>query len=539
MAQQTVSIGSSANDGTGDPLRTAFTKINANFTELYGSTAEANDLLEDTSPQLGGNLDINGWNITSARSNENIRVIPNGTGTVELEGNTNVTGNLTATGDIVANGNINLGNAAGDQVKVTGVFEADQLQIDGTTLTSTVTNGDITITSMGGGSVIVEGITIHDHTISADLTNADLLLASQGTGSIFVDALKIRGTTINSDDSTKITLAEAVDITGALTAATSLTLATGATVTGVLDEDAMGTDSATQLATQQSIKAYADTKAVQTGSTNNTVTTVTGANTFQGEANLTFDGSTLAVTGAGTFSTSLGVTGTLTTADIATTGTHTVTGQSDIDWVRIKDNKITTNATNANLEFSANGTGVVDVQNAMTTIGQTVTGVLTVDGSAAIDNLTINGNTITATSSNGGIVLQPNGTGTVMINGDSASVTGRLDVLSLTINSDIFIAGGGKIQPLSTNQDLVLEANGTGSVVLDQISITDNTITTHVSNADLKLDTDGTGYLDILTDTQSTVGSAGGASALPGAPTGYVKIKIGGTLRVIPFWDQA
>ena len=392
---------------------------------------------------------------------------------------------------------------------------------------------------MGGGSVIVEGITIHDHTISADLTNADLLLASQGTGSIFVDALKIRGTTINSDDSTKITLAEAVDITGALTAATSLTLATGATVTGVLDEDAMGTDSATQLATQQSIKAYADTKAVQTGSTNNTVTTVTGANTFQGEANLTFDGSTLAVTGAGTFSTSLGVTGTLTTADIATTGTHTVTGQSDIDWVRIKDNKITTNATNANLEFSANGTGVVDVQNAMTTIGQTVTGVLTVDGSAAIDNLTINGNTITATSSNGGIVLQPNGTGTVMINGDSASVTGRLDVLSLTINSDIFIAGGGKIQPLSTNQDLVLEANGTGSVVLDQISITDNTITTHVSNADLKLDTDGTGYLDILTDTQSTVGSAGGASALPGAPTGYVKIKIGGTLRVIPFWDQA
>ena len=316
-------------------------------------------------------------------------------------------------------------------------------------------------------------------------------------------------------------------------------MATGATVTGVLDEDAMGTDSATQLATQQSIKAYADTKAVQTGSTNNTVTTVTGANTFQGEANLTFDGSTLAVTGAGTFSTSLGVTGTLTTADIATTGTHTVTGQSDIDWVRIKDNKITTNATNANLEFSANGTGVVDVQNAMTTIGQTVTGVLTVDGSAAIDNLTINGNTITATSSNGGIVLQPNGTGTVMINGDSASVTGRLDVLSLTINSDIFIAGGGKIQPLSTNQDLVLEANGTGSVVLDQISITDNTITTHVSNADLKLDTDGTGYLDILTDTQSTVGSAGGASALPGAPTGYVKIKIGGTLRVIPFWDQA
>lgn len=45
-----------------------------------------------------------------------------------------------------------------------------------------------------------------------------------------------------------------------LKADTSLELATGATVTGILDEDAMGTDSATQLATQQSIKAYVDTQ---------------------------------------------------------------------------------------------------------------------------------------------------------------------------------------------------------------------------------------------------------------------------------------
>ena len=56
MAQQTINIGSAANDGTGDPLRTAFDKINDNFTEIYGSTAEANDLLEDSSPQLGGDL---------------------------------------------------------------------------------------------------------------------------------------------------------------------------------------------------------------------------------------------------------------------------------------------------------------------------------------------------------------------------------------------------------------------------------------------------------------------------------------------------
>ena len=36
MSQQNINIGSSANKGDGDPLRTAFTKINSNFTELYG-----------------------------------------------------------------------------------------------------------------------------------------------------------------------------------------------------------------------------------------------------------------------------------------------------------------------------------------------------------------------------------------------------------------------------------------------------------------------------------------------------------------------
>jgi hypothetical protein len=38
MAKQIINLGTAANDGSGDPLRTAFTKINANFTELYAAT---------------------------------------------------------------------------------------------------------------------------------------------------------------------------------------------------------------------------------------------------------------------------------------------------------------------------------------------------------------------------------------------------------------------------------------------------------------------------------------------------------------------
>lgn len=37
MAQQIINTGTNANDGNGDPLRTAFTKVNQNFTELYSS----------------------------------------------------------------------------------------------------------------------------------------------------------------------------------------------------------------------------------------------------------------------------------------------------------------------------------------------------------------------------------------------------------------------------------------------------------------------------------------------------------------------
>ena len=51
-----------------------------------------------------------------------------------------------------------------------------------------------------------------------------------------------------------------LEVAGALSSSTSLALATGATVTGIADEDTFSSNSATLLATQQSIKAYVDTE---------------------------------------------------------------------------------------------------------------------------------------------------------------------------------------------------------------------------------------------------------------------------------------
>jgi hypothetical protein len=54
MTRQIVNIGQSANDSSGDPLRTAFNKINNNFTELYsGLPALSISPTPPTGPAVG------------------------------------------------------------------------------------------------------------------------------------------------------------------------------------------------------------------------------------------------------------------------------------------------------------------------------------------------------------------------------------------------------------------------------------------------------------------------------------------------------
>jgi hypothetical protein len=57
MSKQTIFLGQTANDRTGDPLRVAFEKVNANFTELYAGAA-AEDRLTNGVHQLV--LNVNG-----------------------------------------------------------------------------------------------------------------------------------------------------------------------------------------------------------------------------------------------------------------------------------------------------------------------------------------------------------------------------------------------------------------------------------------------------------------------------------------------
>jgi hypothetical protein len=97
-------------DGT-DDISFATIDYSANTVNFLDSTVVA-DLVGDTSPQLGGDLDINGNDIVST-SNADIDIIPNGTGDVNLgadtvqigDNNANATLTTQGTGDLILNTN--------------------------------------------------------------------------------------------------------------------------------------------------------------------------------------------------------------------------------------------------------------------------------------------------------------------------------------------------------------------------------------------------------------------------------------------------
>ena len=109
MARLNIDTGTLGNPATGDTLRTAMTKVNTNFEEVY---------------QLVGDAD---------------------------------TGTITTT---ITNGDLKL------QANGTGIVEIDQLQINNTAITPITTNSDLTLTANGTGNIVLGAVTIADNKIT-------------------------------------------------------------------------------------------------------------------------------------------------------------------------------------------------------------------------------------------------------------------------------------------------------------------------------------------------------------------------------------
>ena len=114
------------------------------------------DVVDDTSPQLGGDLDVNGNDIVST-SNADIDIVPNGTGDVVLAADTVKVGDSGAAATLTSNG-------AGTLTVTTGGAADLILNTNSGTNAGTVTltdaaNGDITIAPNGTGRVKITNAT--------------------------------------------------------------------------------------------------------------------------------------------------------------------------------------------------------------------------------------------------------------------------------------------------------------------------------------------------------------------------------------------
>ncbi len=466
MAQQSINIGSAANDGTGDPLRTAFDKINDNFTELYGSTAEANDLIEDSSPQLGGDLDVNGRRITSARSNEDIILLPNGTGgvvasAVRIAGTTlsaDDSSLITIAEGFQVNGATNIDGAvtATSTVAVTGA----------TTLSSTL--------SVTGATTMLAGLTatsLTTNTIASNGSNADLSIQPSGTGDVLISALRVNGTTLDSSDSTAININEAlvvdgtINISGASTLTGAATLSSTLAVTGTSTfSDGVTAESIiTNSITSNGSNADLSLQPSGTGDVLISALRVNGTTLDSSDSTKVTIAEAVDVTGA------LDVAGATTVAAITASGTATLNGAVNIagavgigDLNILADGTITTDS-NGDFVVDPAGTGAIVLTGPIT-----ATGTQTTSGQLNVDNLRLDGNVLSATS--GGVTLTPANGSNVNVSGTNVKFTAAEANFTLceatTLRADA-------LQNDTSDGDLAISTQGSGAVtVASQLTLT-------------------------------------------------------------------
>ena len=466
MAQQNINIGSAANDGTGDPLRTAFDKINDNFTEIYGATTEANDILEDSTPQLGGDLDVNGRRITSARSNEDIILLPNGTGGVVASG-IRLAG-TTISSDDSSSININEGLILDGTASVSGAATlSSTLGVTGaTTLSSTLAvSGASTLTTTN-----IDNITIQDSNITST-SNADINITPGGTGSVVAAGVRVKGTTLSADDSSSININEGliVDGTAAISGATTLTGAVTASstlaVSGTTTLTTTNIDNITIQDGNISSSSNADIN-ITPGGTGSTV--IGSGISIKGTTITSADSSTININEGVNVDGTITVQGTTNTADIAATGNVTVAGSITTGTFAVGDLNIIadgtiTSDTNGDIVIDPAGTGNIYLTGPIV-----ATGTQTTTGQLNVDNLRLDGNVLSATS--GAITLTPADGNNVTIGGTNTNLT----------------AG---------------EANFT---LMEATTVRANFISSDTSNADIDITTQGTGVVKIE-DTQLTL----------------------------------
>ena len=206
-------------------------------------------------------------------------------------------------------------------------------------------------------------------------------------------------------------------------------------------------------------------------------------------------------------------------ADAAPTFTNIIANSLTTDGIKIEDNNITSTRTNDNLVLLPSGTGVVEVRSGISSTGTitasivsatSLAGTLTTAAQTNITslgtlaaNLTLantydlvftgSSNTSTlviADPSSDRIHTLPDATGTLINTGNLGSIvtTGALNSGSITTGFGSIDVGASAISG---------GALTVTSAVIDNITISDNNITSNITNANIVLDPSGTGIVEV------------------------------------------
>ena len=399
------------------------------FTDMLdhtlGTLTASSAILTDSSNKIDviniDNITIDGNSIVTTNANGNLTLDPNGSGSLDIQADTDIVGNLTVSGTQnftgqttlasvnvldLTDGRVLLGGVSGE------VEDSGNLTFDGTILTVT---GNTTTTGNGlvNGTFHVDGQSTLASVSVEDLTSGRVTLA---------------GASGELQDSANLTF------NGSTLTVTGSQLTTGnITINGTLDVDTSAT-----IATL-TVEDLTDNRVVLAGA----------GGEIEDSSNLTFDGSTLAVTGNETITGTLDVDGQATVASLnvedltptrltysgasgelkdsanltfdgtlltvtgneQVTGTFNVDGQSTLASLNVEDltsSRITYSGASGELKDSAG----------LTFDGAT----LFVDGAIDVDNIKLDGNVIKSTDANGGLTIQPSGSGVVKINTDTGLV---------------------------------------------------------------------------------------------------------------------
>jgi len=469
------------------------------ITQNYVTTTESNADLDlrangtgsvvvpSNNVQIDQDLTVDG---TATLANTNI------TGTVTLVGDLNQTGDTTVTGDVSVNQDMTVGAAA----------QFEEILIDDNFITTTSSNTDLELRANGTGKILVpdnnvtlnNDFTVNGATTTVDIVSTGLITADSFTNNtILIDnnvvettavdtdlILRANGTGVINIPSNDVQMSQNLDVTG------NITVGNNVTITGTLtvnDIDSAGTIQANNFTTGDILID------------DNFITTTISNSDLElraaGTGNIVIDDfsikdSTITTTGDMTLAPGTGL------VNIDSTGAVKLPVGTEAERPSAVAGQIRFNSDTAQFE-GYDGTNWIRLNGLQDLDGNTrITAELTPGANDDIIRFYING--------------------TAVADIDSS----RLNTNRVTVD-DIEI-DGNVISTTTTNTDLQLSAQGTGRVVFENFGFKDNDITNTVADAVTTFTTTGDGYVNI-DGTYGVVLPVGGNATRPTGVQGMIR----------------